>query len=44
MLLSSEHTRSVEWIYCEYTPVSQGENTSHDTMYATYMNNEEQFW
>lgn len=30
LLLSSEHTGSVERLYCEYTPISQGDNPSHD--------------
>lgn len=38
LLLNSEHTRLVERIYCEYTPISQGDNPSHDTSYATLPN------
>lgn len=38
LLLNSEHTGSVERIYCEYTLISQDDNPSHDTSYATLPN------
>lgn len=38
LLLNSEHTGSVERIYCEYIPIPQGDNPSRDTSYATLPN------